>query len=197
MSNHGTKKRRSLSISWDHRDRGGIQLSVERNRAQRPREPQEVWHWPDYQRTADVPSPHVEPGQALSKPLYHPTVLGNSDPPIAVGYRKTLPAIESPWTDAAWRDVPLWTLRRNEAPARLPRYSTEVKLVQNGHTLAVIARCVEPGETVAHAKDRDTDVDHDDSLQVYLATWGRDMCFMPSTVWALSWMPSAMQEAFA
>jgi dienelactone hydrolase len=151
---------------------GAIQLSVERNRAERPGTPEEWWHWPDHQPPALVLSLPVVPGQAPSKPVCRPTVLGNSDPPIPVGYSKTLPALESRWTDSAWRSVPPWTLRRNEASARLPRFATEVKLVQDGHTLAVIARCIEPGEIVAHAKERDAEVEHDDSLQVYLATSG-------------------------
>ena len=62
--------------------------------------------------------------------------------------------------------------RPNEPAPRLPRFPTEVKMAQNGHTLAVIARCIEPGDIVARAHDRDTDVDRDDSFQVYLATSG-------------------------
>ena len=38
--------------------------------------------------------------------------------------------------------------------------------------LAVIARCIEPGEIVAQAKERDSAVERDDSFQVYLATSG-------------------------
>jgi hypothetical protein len=152
---------------------GGLQLSVERNRAERPKEPQEGWRWPEHQPTAQISSLLEEPGQeVLSNPVYRPTAPGGNEPPIPVGYRKTLPAMESPWTDAAWRDVPPVTLRRNEAAARLPRFPTEARLVQDGHTLAVIARCVEPDEIVAHAKERDAEVENDDSFQVYLATSG-------------------------
>lgn len=151
---------------------GSIQLSVERNRAERPGTPAEQWRWPQHQPASAVASLPVDSEQAPAKPDYHPTLLGNNEPPILVGYRKTLPALESHWTDTEWRDVPTLMLRRNEAAARLPRFPTEVKMAQDGHTLAVMARCVEPGEIVARANDRDTDVDRDDSFQVYLATSG-------------------------
>jgi hypothetical protein len=151
---------------------GGLRLSVERNRAERPREPQEDWHWPEHQPTAQISCLQEGPGQAPPKPVYRPAALDNNDPPITVGYRKTLPALETPWTDSAWSDVPSWALRRNEAARPLPHFPTEVKLVQDGHTLAVIARCIEPGEIVASAKVRDAAVEHDDSFQIYLATSG-------------------------
>ncbi|MGH9326397.1 MAG: hypothetical protein ACRD2B_06895, partial [Terriglobia bacterium] len=151
---------------------GAIRLSVQRNRAARQGTPEELWYWPEHQPTAQVSPVDASKAQALSGPQYRPPVLGNSQPPIQVGYRQTLPTIESRWTDAAWRDVPAWTLRRNEAAARLPPFATEVKLVQNGHTLSVLARCVEPDGVVVRAKDRDAAVDRDDSFQVYLATSG-------------------------
>jgi len=45
-------------------------------------------------------------------------------------------------------------------------------MVQDGTTLAVMARCAEPYETVAEAHERDGPIDHDDSFQIYLATSG-------------------------
>jgi dienelactone hydrolase len=149
---------------------GAIQLRVERNRAARPATPPQRWHWPEGEASAQVAS--LLASSELSEPLYRPTLTGNSDPPIPVGYRKTLPALESHWTDAAWKNVPAWTLERNEAAARAPRFPTEVKLMQDGRTLAFMARCTEPGEIIAEAKERDADVDRDDSFQVYLATSG-------------------------
>jgi dienelactone hydrolase len=149
---------------------GAIQLSVERNRAARPATPEEWWHWPEHQPSAPVSS--LPAGAGQSDPVYRPVLLGNSDPPIEVGYRPKLPALESRWTDAAWRDVPIWALRRNEAAARLPKFPAEVRVLQDGHTLAVIARCIEPGEIVARARERDAEVERDDSFQVYLATSG-------------------------
>lgn len=151
---------------------GSIHLSVERNRAERPGTPREEWRWPVNQPTAPVASLPIDTGDVPSNAIYHPAVLGNNEPPLPVGYRKALPALPSGWTDAEWRDVHPWTLRQNEPAARLPRFPTEVKMVQDGHTLAVIARCIEPGDIVAQAHDRDTDVDRDDSFQVYLATSG-------------------------
>lgn len=148
---------------------GGIQISVERNRAERPGAPNEWWRWPESQPAVRVPFIRVEGAQ---QPVYRPAVLGNSDAPIRVGFRKTLPDMGTKWTDAGWQNVPAWTLRRNEAPARLPRFPTQVKMMQDGHTLAVLARCIEPGEFVARANERDTDVDRDDSFQVYLSTSG-------------------------
>ncbi|HEV2381560.1 MAG TPA: hypothetical protein VG206_17420 [Terriglobia bacterium] len=148
----------------------GIRLRVERNRAARPATPEQWWHWPEYQPSAQVASVSASP--ELLDPLYRPTLIGNSDPPIPVGYRKTLPALESRWADAPWKDVPAWSLERNEAAARLPLFSTEVKLMQDGRTLAVMARCIEPGEIMARVKERDADLAHDDSFQVYLATSG-------------------------
>ena len=42
---------------------GGLQLRVERNRAERPREPQERWHWPEHQPTAQIASLPHEAGE--------------------------------------------------------------------------------------------------------------------------------------
>lgn len=151
---------------------GGLQLSVERNRAERPREPQEQWRMPENQPTVQIASLQEEAGGAPAAPLYKPILRGNSDPPITVGYRQSLPPLDSPWTSVPWRDIPSWTLRRNEAAGPTPHFPTDVKLMQNGNTLAVIARCVEPDEIVAHAKERDGAVERDDSFQVYLATSG-------------------------
>jgi dienelactone hydrolase len=152
---------------------GAIQLRVERNRAQRPGTPEEWWHWPEHQPTAPVGALRVVEGeQGLANPVYRPAVLGNDDPAIGVGYRGTLPPLQSAWTDPAWRDVAAWGLRRNEAAARLPQFPTEVKLLQDGHTLAVMARCLEPEDIVARAQERDGEVERDDSFQVYLATSG-------------------------
>src|SRR5207249_745885 len=64
------------------------------------------------------------------------------------------------------------TLRRNESLPQLPRFPTEVKLLHDNHTLAVLARCIEPDRVLARAKERDGPVDEDDSFQVYLATSG-------------------------
>jgi cephalosporin-C deacetylase-like acetyl esterase len=151
---------------------GYTRLSVERNRAGRPGTPRELWRWPQQEPTAEVPALSAG-SQDLPDPLFRPPLLGNSEPSIEVGLRKDLPPIDSGWTDPAWREVPTWILYRNEAPSRLPIFPTEVKLIQDGHTLAVLARCIEPDRVIARAKEPDDGlVLEDDSFQVYLATSG-------------------------
>lgn len=150
---------------------GYVRLRVERNRAARPGTPQERWHWPAQEPSSEVAT-LPQDGQSVPDPLFQPPPLGNREPPIEVGFRKELPPLESGWADPAWRDVPAWALRRNEASARLPGFPTEVKLLHDGHTLAVLARCIEPDRVIAEAKERDSLVREDDSLQVYLATSG-------------------------
>jgi dienelactone hydrolase len=150
---------------------GNIQLAVERNRAERPDTPQELWFWPGDQPTAQVAA--VPAGtENMPDPSFQPPLLGNSQPPIPVGYQKHLPDIREAWTGAGWRDVPVWTLTRNEPAARLPEFPTEVKLVQDGHTLAILARCVEQSAVIARTSERDGSVPSDDSFQIYLATSG-------------------------
>jgi dienelactone hydrolase len=150
---------------------GGLQLSVERNRAQRPKSPRESWYWPEHQPTARVSSLQEDAGPQ-PKPVFRPTLLGNNEPPITVGYRKTLPPVDSVWSDPAWQNVPSLTLRRNEAARPLSHFPTDVKLLHDGNTVALIARCTEPDQIVAQAQERDGAVEHDDSFQVYLATSG-------------------------
>jgi len=149
-----------------------LRLSVDRNRADRPREPREQWRWPAQQPSAQIASVGDESGQKLPAPLYRPSVPGNPEAPIQVGYRQTLPPLAATWTDAAWRDIDSWTLLKNDATAAPAHFSTSVKLAQNGHTLAIIAQCVEPGDIMAQATERDAAVPHNDSFQVYLATSG-------------------------
>jgi len=150
---------------------GYIQLAVERNRAERPGTPAERWSWPGDQATAGVPS-LSNGGENLPDPAFRPPLLGNMQPPIPVGHQKSLPDLSEKWTSAGWRNVPVWTLLRNEPAERLPEFPTEVKLIQDGHTLAVLARCVEPYDVFARTKERDGAVLGDDNFQVYLATSG-------------------------
>jgi dienelactone hydrolase len=150
---------------------GNIRLVVERNRAERPDTPQEQWFWPGTQPSDQVASIPVL-SEKMPDPSFQPPLLGNSQPPIPVGYQERLPNIRESWTGAGWRDIPVWNLTRNEPAARLPEFPTEVKLVQDGHTLAILARCIEPSRVVAHTRDRDGSVTSDDSFQVYLATSG-------------------------
>src|SRR5262249_15731386 len=89
-----------------------------------------------------------------------------------VGHTQTIPSIETGWDDAGWNKVPAWKLLRDELQPRLPRTPTEVKLLHDGKTLAVLARCTEPGAISAVVKENDGAVNLDDSFHVYLATSG-------------------------
>src|SRR5207245_7277606 len=77
---------------------GYLRLAVERNRAERQGTTDEWWHWPDQQPSGEVASvpatagmPHAVSKQAL---------LGTSEPPLQVGRRDSVPALNSRWTDA-------------------------------------------------------------------------------------------------
>jgi hypothetical protein len=149
---------------------GYLRLAVERNRAERQGTTSERWHWPDQQPSAEVAS--LPATASMAHPVLKMAVLGDGESPLEVGRREPLPAMNSHWTDADWKDVPSWILQHNERWARVPRFPTEVKVIHNGRTLAVLARCIEPGELIARANERDGPVDMDDSFQVYLATSG-------------------------
>jgi dienelactone hydrolase len=150
---------------------GYLRLGVERNRAVRPDQAAEQWRWPQQEPTGEVPTLFGE-AQNFPDPVLQPPLLGNREAPIEVGYRKQLPPLESGWMDPGWRDVPAWALRRNEASARMARFPTEVKLLHDGQTLAVVARSIEPDRIIARAKDRDEGIEQDDSFQVYLSASG-------------------------
>ncbi len=150
---------------------GGVRVNAERVRAARPGAPEEHWRWPADQPTAEVPGA-ASLDTKVPDPVFQPRVVGNSERAIEAGYRDRIPPLESEWTGEAWRDVPVWTLFRNEPGSRIPVFPTEVKMLQDGKTLALMARCAEPSETVADVRERDGQVDHDDSFQVYLATSG-------------------------
>jgi len=148
-----------------------VHVNAERVRAARPGAPEERWRWPGDQPMAEAPGEPTQDAK-VPDPVFHPHVAGNREPPIEVGRKASIPPLESEWTDDAWRDVPVWTLYRNEPGSRAPVFPTEVKMMQNGNTLAVMARCAEPYGIVADVRERDGQTDHDDSFQVYLATSG-------------------------
>jgi dienelactone hydrolase len=150
---------------------GAVRVNAERVRAARPGVPEEHWRWPGDQPMAEVPGAPTL-GAKVPDPVFQPQTVGNSEVAIEAGHRDRIPPLESEWTDQAWRDVPVWTLFRNEPNSRVPAFPTEVKMLQDGKTLALMARCAEPFGTVADARERDGPVDHDDSFQVYLATSG-------------------------
>jgi dienelactone hydrolase len=149
---------------------GSVRVRTERIRAMRPGRPEEHWQWPDREPTVELPAARLD--NIPQDPVFKPKPLGNNDPPLEVGRAKELPALDSRWKDLPWREVPVWTLSRNEPAARTPLFPTEIKLIHDGRTLAVMARCAEPGDVIAAAKERDGAVGQDDSFQVYLATSG-------------------------
>jgi hypothetical protein len=147
-----------------------IMVRVERIRAARPGCPQQRWHWPEHGPAARIPalpSKWDEPA-----PAFRPQAIGNTEAPLQAGRTPALPAMDSAWDDPAWRNVPTWTLLRNEPEPRPPRFLTEIKVVQDGRWLAVFARCVEPSEPETRVKENDGPVNNDDNFQVYLATSG-------------------------
>lgn len=149
----------------------GVHVSVERTRAARAGVPEEHWRWPDAQPMFEVPGAPLM-NASVPDPVFQPRLIGNSEPPIEVGRRNGIPPLEADWNDEVWRDVPVWTLYKNEPGPRVPVFPTEIKMVQDGHSLAVIARCAEPYGSIAKVRERDGAVDQDDSFQVYLAISG-------------------------
>jgi cephalosporin-C deacetylase-like acetyl esterase len=149
---------------------GYLRLEVGRNRAARQGTPDEWWRWPEHEASAEVAT--LPSADVIPDPVFKPGLVGNTETPVEVGHRSSLPALNSGWTDSDWKGVPSWTLQRNEPQARLPEFPTEVKLIHDGRTLAILARCIEPGNVIARAHERDGSVDRDDSFQVYLATSG-------------------------
>ena len=148
---------------------GHVHISAEHVRAARAGVPEEHWQWPSREPVAEVPG---SPTSSLPTPVFRPPTLGNDEAPIEVGYRDALPPTDAKWTDELWRQVPVWTLYRNEPGSRVPQFQTEVRMIQDGHTLAVMARCAEPYGVKASVRERDGPVEQDDSFQVYLATTG-------------------------
>jgi dienelactone hydrolase len=148
-----------------------IYATIERVRAQRPGSPRQVWRWPVRGPAARIPVVASVPWD--SPPAeYRSAPLGNQDSPIEVGRVAKLPALDSDWNEKSWRDAPARKLLRDEWPRTLPRMPTEVKLLHDGKTLAVLARCVETDSVSAQVKENDGAVTNDDSLQVYLSTSG-------------------------
>ncbi len=148
--------------------RSAVRVTVERVRAARPGAPEQHWRWPGDQPLAEAAGGDTN----IPDPVFQPTALGNAEAPIEAGHRSTIPPIDSEWTDEAWRDVPVWNLYRNEPGSRAPVFRTEVKMIHDGKTLAVMARCAEPDGIVADVREQDGPVDHDDSFHIYLATSG-------------------------
>src|SRR5262249_4551708 len=145
---------------------GPILVWVERIRAARPGMPRERWHWPEHGPAGRVSvDPSIQWDTAA--PDVRSAPLGNKEAPLEVGSTKTLPPLEGGWNEAPWKQVPAWKLLRDEPSARLARTPTEVKLLHDGKTLAVFARCSEPGGISAAVRENDGPVNQDDSFHVY------------------------------
>jgi cephalosporin-C deacetylase-like acetyl esterase len=148
-----------------------IYATIERVRAARVGCPQERWRWPVTGVAARVPLTTAVNWDAPA-PEFRPVLLGNRESPLEVGLVRELPPQAVGWDEGAWRDVPVWRLMRDE-PVRIePHFPTEVKVAHDGQTLAVLARCIEPGPIVAKVRENDGPVGSDDSFHVYLATSG-------------------------
>lgn len=132
-----------------------IRLTVQRVRAARPLGVEQHWRWPDTEPAAPLPTAVAD----APAPEFRPPLVGNSESPLAVGRRDALPPLAAEWDDAAWRDVPAWKLRYNDARRRIPIHETAVKVLHDSATLAVLARCSEPAGA-------------NESFDVYLATSG-------------------------
>jgi cephalosporin-C deacetylase-like acetyl esterase len=149
---------------------GSVLARIERLRATRPGSPQDRWHWPERGPAAKIPALPSKWDEAV--PVFRPTPMGNKEAPITVGRVNVLPALDSGWEAGQWRDAPGWDLLRDEPLPRRPRFPATVKLLHDGRTLAVLARCVEPDGTRARVRETDGSVAQDDSFHVYLATSG-------------------------
>lgn len=147
-----------------------IMVRIERVRAIRPGCPLQRWYWPEHGPAAKIPVLRSK-GDAPA-PVFRPTPMGNTEAPLEAGLTHALPAMDSTWDDSAWRNIPIWRLVRDEPMPRTPRFPTEVKVVHDGRTMAVLARCVELRDPVTRVKENDGPVDRDDSFQIYLATSG-------------------------
>ena len=148
-----------------------IDVSVERIRATRPGSPRELWHWPQYGSAEKIPVTKLVKWDDPA-PVLQAAVVGNQEPAIEVGRRPSLPPLNSLWSDPAWANVPALSLLRDEQNARSPRFPTLVKLLQDGHTLSVIAKCDEPDRILARVNENDGPVTEDDSFQLYLSSSG-------------------------
>jgi hypothetical protein len=91
-------------------------VGVERVRAPRPQSPELRWYWPE----PNVPSEYQLPSASSAPaPEFRPGLVGNTDPPLALGS---------------------FELRRDEMNPRPSAYPTTVRLAYDGATLSVQAR---------------------------------------------------------
>jgi cephalosporin-C deacetylase-like acetyl esterase len=144
--------------------------SAQRIRAMRPGSPQQRWRWPHLDASTKAAVDRSAPWDAPA-PVYLPAPLGNQESPLEAG-RMAIPPLDAGWDDPQWAQVPEWRLKRNEPGALPAQQPTLVKVAHDGKTLAILARCAEPGELIASVKEHDGPVERDDSFHVYLGVSG-------------------------
>jgi dienelactone hydrolase len=147
-----------------------LHYHAERIRSRRPLAPEFHWSYPANNSEAALPVPSAELEAHAVAPPFHPPALGNIDPPLEAGRVTSIPPLDTGWDDPGWKDVPSFSLPRNEPTPRAPRYPTDVKWVQDGHTLALLVRAHESEPLVARSGGRDAGFATDDHLALYLAT---------------------------
>ena len=133
-----------------------ILMSVERLRAARPGSPRQRWQWP---RHGPVAKPRVlSRDWNLPAPEFRPAPTAARQE-IRAARVAALPAMEAGWRDSAWAAVSALSLVRDEPAPRAPRFPSELKLLHDGRTLAVLARCADFSS-------------QPDSFRVFLSTSG-------------------------
>ena len=160
-------------LDLDPSQAGAVKIRAERIRSRRPQAPEFRWSWPDNGVLADFRIPATD--SSVAAPAYTPPTLGNTDPPLEVGKVLSLPEVVADWDHPAWRNIPAFTLPRNEPYPRKPRYPTEIKWMHDGSTLGILARMEEPEPVEADNGGRDSRVDRDDHFAIYFATSGSAM----------------------
>jgi dienelactone hydrolase len=147
-----------------------LRWRAERIRSRRPLAPEFHWSYPAKDSEADLPLPESALIASALTPAFRPPALGNTEPPVEIGRVLSVPSLSTGWDDAAWKIVPSFSLPRNEPYPRAPHRGTEVKWVQDGHTLALLMRAEESEPLVARSGGRDASFATDDHLALYLAT---------------------------
>jgi dienelactone hydrolase len=147
-----------------------LRWRAERIRSRRPLAPEFHWSYPAKDSEANLPVPAAALAAGASAPPFHPPALGNTDPPLEAGRVLTIPPLATGWDDARWKDVPSFSLPRNEPFPREPQHATEVKWMQDGRTLALLVRAQELEPLVARSGGRDANFATDDHVALYLAT---------------------------
>lgn len=150
-----------------------IKINVKQIRSRRPLAPEFHWSLNGRDELIDF---KLSVGTVVDKKIlpikFNPLVIGNTEPPLEVGYVQSVPPIDIGWEDKFWQGVPAMYLSRNESNPRKPEYPTEIKWVHDGKTLAVFFRCIEDERVDCDIGARDGNVRTDDHLCIYFTTSG-------------------------